>query len=162
MKNWVCTLEKFQKNKSLDESKRVILDLASSNDRDPILLYECGCCLNMLGFYQEAIFLYEKLRTLQLPKDLIEDFCIRLALAYIVTQNLNKALSTSDIGLQQFPESNALRFLRSIALYSLGKHDNSVKTLSDILLNTSKDETLLSYSREIRSCLDLVFSSVND
>ena len=153
MKSMTSVLEKFQKNGSLDEPRKVILDLASSNDTNPGLIYECGCSLNMLGFYQESIFLYEKSRKFNLPKEIIEDLYFRLTFVYMITKDFDKALTTVGVGLQKFPENNALKILHAFIHYNLGKQDNTLETLLDILLYTSTDNIILHYSREIRACL---------
>ena len=80
----------------------------------------------------------------------------------MITNNYNKALSTLDTGLQQYPENNALKILQSLVLYSLGKQGSSIKTLLDILLNTSLDEAILIYSRQIRTCLCTIDGEVID
>jgi tetratricopeptide (TPR) repeat protein len=136
----------LREDDQLEESLETLLPLLEEYDDDPLVLFEVGGAYDILGLTAEAIPYYEQAITDGLQGPELEECFICLGTSYRVLGDYSESIEVLEQARSQFPTSNSAKAFLALALYGNKQFAESVQLLIDILLESTADEDLLSFS----------------
>lgn len=102
-----------------------------------------------MGQEERAIPFYEKSIKLGLDKIYLEEAYLVLGSIYRVTGDYQKSFELLKIDIQEFPQNNALLTFYSMTLYNLGRIEEAMEILLQLLATTSTDTNIQDFSKAI-------------
>lgn len=139
----------LRKNNKPEEAMSILKTLLQSNPNDPDINYQMAWTCDFMGKESEAVPFYEKAITNGLTEDR-SGAMLGLGSTYRCLGEYEKSLKVFNHAVQEFPEDRALKVFRALALYNLGKAEESVSQLLTQLIDTTNDASIKSYDRALR------------
>jgi tetratricopeptide (TPR) repeat protein len=102
-----------------------------------------------MGFESEAVPYYEKAIANGLSGEQLQGALLGLGSTYRCLGRYEDSLNTFNQGVEKFPQDRAMKVFRSLTLYNLGRHDESVGELLVQLMQTTSDENLKAYDQAL-------------
>ncbi|MCA9932274.1 MAG: tetratricopeptide repeat protein [Ardenticatenaceae bacterium] len=130
----------------LEESQELLLDLLTEYPDDPTTLFEVGGSYDVLGEVLTANEFYQKALDEGLDGPDRQECLICLGINFRGIGDADTAVSILEDAAKQFPDNNSIRAFLALAYYSDGQDDFAVQTLLDLLLQTTKDASILDYT----------------
>lgn len=130
----------------LEESQELLLGLLAEHPDDPLVLFEVGGSYDVLGEVETANEYYEKALDNGLKSPERQECLICLGINYRGLGESETAVSILERAAKQFPDDNSIRTFLALAYYSDAQDDLAFRTLIDLLLKTTSDETILAYA----------------
>lgn len=130
----------------LDESEELLLALLEEYPDDPLVLFEVGGAYDVMGLEIEAIPYYERAIDEGLEGSDLLECLICLGICQRAIGDFQEAIDALEEAVNQFPDENSSKTFLALVYYSNEQYSESVRLLMDLLLNTTKDEQILSYA----------------
>jgi tetratricopeptide (TPR) repeat protein len=99
-----------------------------------------------MGLEPEAIPYYEQAVQRGLEGADLQECLVCLGSSYRVVGESQEAVDLLEDAIDQFPDNNSSRAFLALAYYSTDQVEDSVRTLMELLLETTKDENILAYA----------------
>ncbi|WP_377890895.1 tetratricopeptide repeat protein [Alkalihalobacillus sp. R86527] len=131
------------------EASEMFVKLVKENPDDASLQYQCAWSFDVLGKESEAVPHYEKAIELGLPSNELEGALIGLGSTYRTLGKYEKSKAVFLNGMDHFPNNRAIQVFYAMTLYNLGEHQEAMEYLLTNLVETTKDDTILSYRKAI-------------
>ena len=109
---------------------------------------------DLLGLEREAIPFYERAVRSGLSGDDLQSALLGMGSTYRCIGEYQKAKETFLRALELFPERYQFKVFLAMTHYNLSEHSKAMELLLTSLVETSKDEGILSYDRAIRFYAD--------
>lgn len=145
----IARAKELRRAEQLEDSQTLLLDLAAQYPNDPLVLYEAGGSHDVMGEEKQAIPYYEKAIKRGLSGSDLQECLVCLGSSYRNVGEFQKAVTTLERAVQEFPDKNSGQVFLALAHYSDGRQDEAVRLLLDVLLKTTSDEDILGYSRAL-------------
>ena len=134
----------------LEDALAAALELAERYPDDARVAYQAGWAHDSLGKESGAVPFYS--RALSLPGlTAVERHGVFLGLGstYRTLGRYEESLETLRRGVAEFPDYAPLKAFLAMTLYNCGEHKEAVSTLLNLVLDTTDDAEVKSYSRAI-------------
>ncbi len=128
-----------------EEARALLTTLQSERPDDAVVNLQCAWAHDKLGLEAEAVPYYEKALRLGLADHDLHDALLGLGSTYRALGRYEASLETLDRGVAVFPDDNAMRVFRAMALYNNGRHKEASETLLRLLVDTTGDEAIGRY-----------------
>jgi tetratricopeptide (TPR) repeat protein len=136
----------LRREDNLEESQELLLALLQEYPHDPLVLFEVGGSYDVMGLEPEAIPYYEQAVQRGLEGSDLQECLVCLGSSYRVVGESQEAVDILEDAIDQFPDNNSSRAFLALAYYSNDQVEESVRTLLELLLETTKDENILAYA----------------
>lgn len=124
-------------------------DLRRESPNDSRINLQCGWALDSLGSERDAVPFYERAIELGLSGEDLRHALLGLGSTYRSLGDYEKALSTLERGLEEFPEDRGLRVFQAMALYNNARAKEACQALLRLLSETTSDPEIMAYERAI-------------
>lgn len=142
----ITLARKLRQDDQLEESQRLLFQLMKEYPDDPLVLFEVGGSFDVLGEERDAIPYYQDAIDNGLADNDLQECLVCLGSSQRVTGQFADAVDTLEEAVAQFPNNNSGRVFLALAYYSVGRHEDAVRTLLALLLETTRDEDISAYS----------------
>jgi len=112
--------------------------------------YQLAWTYEVLEREAEAVPLYEKAIALGLPENELCGALLGLGNTLRLTGETARAVGILRSATAQFPDNKELDAFLALALHATGEHVEALRTLIDILCETSEDTGITAYQRALR------------
>ena len=133
----------------LEESRQLLLELRAERPEDPQVAVQTAWVHDSMGLEEEAVEHYEA----ALAGDLTE---AEARGAYLGLGSTLRTLGRDEDsdrifreGVARFPDFPALRAFHAMTLYNLGRSQEAVRQLLEVLLETASDSSIDRYRRAL-------------
>lgn len=130
----------------LEESQAILLALMAEFPEDPLVLYEVGGSYDVMGNQREAISYYEDAVDEGLSGDDLHECLICLGSCHRVIGEFVEAVAALETAVAQFPQNKSGHVFLALAYYSNDQKEAAMRTLLDVLLQTTTNEDILAYA----------------
>lgn len=131
------------------ESNELLLKLIEDYPDDAFINYQCAWSFDVLGLEVEAVPFYEAAIQLGLSGKDLEGAILGLGSTYRTIGDYEKSKTIFLKGMELFPSNRAIQVFYSMTLYNLKDHGSAMELLLKCLIDTTKDEEILSYKKAI-------------
>ncbi len=131
------------------ESNELLLKLVAEYPEDAFINYQCAWSFDVLGLESEAVPYYEAAIKLGLSGKDLEGAILGLGSTYRTLGEYEKSKNVFIKGMKLFPDNRAIHVFYSMTLYNLNEHNSAMALLLNCLIETTKDEEILSYKKAI-------------
>jgi tetratricopeptide (TPR) repeat protein len=142
----IARARELRKQDELETSQALLLDLLAEYPEDPLVLFEVGGSYDVLGDEPEAIEYYEEAIEEGLSGDDLHECLICLGNCRRVIGEFAKAVKTLETAVAKFPDNKSGHAFLALAHYNNGQQETAVRTLMELLLETTQDENIKSYA----------------
>ena len=133
-----------------EEARDLLIELHPEFPDDAQVNFQCAWIHDLLGLEREAIPFYEKAIQAGLSGEDLLGALLGMGSTYRCIGEYQKAKETFQRALELFPERNEFKVFLAMTYYNLKEHSKAMELLLTSLVETSKDEGILSYDRAIR------------
>ena len=137
-----------------EEAREFLRELHSEFPQDAQVNLQYAWLLDLLGLEREAIPFYESAVRSGLSGDELQSALLGMGSTYRCIGEYQKAKKTFLRALELFPERNEFKVFLAMTYYNLSEHSKAMELLLTSLVETSKDEGIVSYNRAIRFYAD--------
>ncbi len=137
-----------------NEARELLRELHSEFPNDAQVNLQYAWSHDLLGLEREAIPFYESAVKFGLSGDDLQSALLGMGSTYRCIGEYQKAKETFLRALELFPERNEFKVFLAMTYYNLSEHSKAMELLLISLVETSKDEGILSYERAIRFYAD--------
>lgn len=130
----------------LDESNELLLTLLAEYPEDPQVLFEVGGSYDLLGLANDAIPHYRRAIDEGLTGADLQECYICFGICQRAVGDFEEALETLEEAADHFEKDNAIKAFLALALYSSGNNSEAVRQLLEIMIATSSDPDIETYS----------------
>lgn len=142
----IARAKEMRREEQLEESQALLLELLEQHAADPQVLFEVGGSYDVLGEESQAIPYYQQAVEHGLEGEDLKECLICLGSSYRIIGEYERAIAALERVVADFPADNAGRVFLALAYYSDGREDEAVSALLDVLLETTRDESILAYA----------------
>lgn len=132
-----------------EEARVVLLELRSELPDDPRVALETAYVHDSLGYEEDAVQHYETALVGELTDDERRGALLGLGSTLRALGRDVDSDRTLREAMERFPDDNALRVFHALTSYSLGRHADAVRSLVEVLLETTADERVARYRRAL-------------
>lgn len=137
-----------------EEARELLLELHSEFPEDAQVNFQCAWIHDLLGLEREAIPFYERAVQAGLSGKDLQGALLGMGSTYRCIGEYQKAKETFQRAIELFPENKEYKVFLAMTLHNLKDHTKAMELLLTSLLDTTKDEGILSYERAIRFYAD--------
>ena len=130
----------------LEASQEIFLELLDEYPDNATVLYEVGGSYDLLGEEREAIPYYEKAIEAGLEGDDLQECLICLGSCNRVIGEFEESVAALETAVSQFPDNKSGHVFLALAYYSNDQKEDAMRTLMEVLLETTQNEDILSYA----------------
>jgi len=112
--------------------------------------YQLAWTYEVIEREMDAIPLYEKAIALGLPENELCGALLGLGNTLRVTGEAARAVDVLRSASAQFPDNKEVDAFLALALHATGEHAEALRTLIDVLCDTSEDTGITAYQRALR------------
>ncbi|WP_391122764.1 tetratricopeptide repeat protein [Psychrobacillus sp. L3] len=132
-----------------EESNELLLKLVKVSPADATIHYQCAWSYDLLGEESKAVPYYEKAIELGLSQNELERALLGLGSTYRTLGEYEKSKQVFLKGIELFPSNKAIQVFYSMTLYNLKQYQCAMDLLLKCLIETTKDDEILSYQKVI-------------
>jgi tetratricopeptide (TPR) repeat protein len=136
----------LRRDDELEASQEVLLELLSEHPDHPLVLFEVGGSYDVMGEESRAIPFYRRALDAGLSGDDRQECLVCLGSSLRVVGEFEEAVETLEEAVEEFPSRHSGRVFLALAYYSNDQPEEAVRTLLDVLLQTTTDEEILAYA----------------
>ncbi|ETT81181.1 tetratricopeptide repeat protein [Viridibacillus sp. FSL R5-0477] len=133
----------------LRDSNQLMMDIHRDYPEDGLVNYQTAWSLDVLGLENEAILYYEKAILLGLNNQDEPNAYLGLGSTYRTIGEYQKSEKVFQEGITKYPNFKALQVFYAMTLFNLKKHEDSIGQLLDVIISSTKDESIKEYERAI-------------
>ena len=145
---------KLRESEKHDEARALLREIHSEFPNDAQVNLQYAWIHDLLGLEREAIPFYESAVKFGLSGDDLQSALLGMGSTYRCIGEYQKAKETFLRALELFPEKHEFKVFLAMTYYNLKEHSKAMELLLVNLVETSKDEGILSYERAIRFYAD--------
>lgn len=134
---------------NLQESSRLLVNLAASVPDDAFIQYQCAASFDMLGEESSAVPFYQKAIELGLEDEHLEGAYLGLGSTFRTLGEYEQSKEVFEKGLERFPNHHGLRVFYAMTCYNLHEHAFAMELLLNSLIETTDNSDILKYKRAI-------------
>lgn len=149
MKKEIKTAIDLRNEGKYKESNELFIKLVEEYPDDAFINYQCAWSFDVLGLEVDATPFYEAAIQLGLSGKDLEGALLGLGSTYRTIGDYEKSKTVFLKGLELFPNNRAIQVFYSMTLYNLKEHSSAMELLLKCLIDTTKDEEILSYKKAI-------------
>jgi len=112
--------------------------------------YQLAWTYEVLERASDALPLYEKAIALGLPENELCGALLGLGNTLRLTGEAARSVDVLRSATAQFPENRELDAFLALSLHALGQHAEALRTLIDVLCETTEDTGITAYQRALR------------
>lgn len=142
----IARARKLRDQDQLEESQAILLDLMADYPEDPVVLFEVGGSYDVMDDQREAIPYYEDAIDEGLSGDDLLECLICLGSCRRVIGEFAGAVEALETAVSQFPDNKSGHVFLALAYYSNDQKEAAMRTLLDVLLQTTTNEDILAYA----------------
>ncbi|TAG45679.1 MAG: hypothetical protein EAZ30_15080 [Betaproteobacteria bacterium] len=131
------------------EARDLLMTLVNAHPDDAMLQYEAACVHDFLGMEAEAVPFYVAALSGDLVAATRRSALVGLGSTYRTLGRFEDAERTLLIARAEFPEAAEVQVFLAMTRHNLGHSKEAVEALLRLLARTSRDESILAYSRAI-------------
>lgn len=139
---------KLRENGDIEKANRILVQLVHEYPNDAQVNYHCAWSYDVMGLEKEAAPYYERAIHIGLPKSDLREAYIGLGSTYRTIGDYLKSEEVLEKGLELFND-NAIKTFLSMTKYNLGKHDEAMEILLQLIASTSNDKDIIKFSNAI-------------
>jgi len=137
-----------------DEARALLREIHSEFPNDAQVNLQYAWIHDLLGLEREAIPFYESAVKFGVSGDDLQSALLGMGSTYRCIGEYQKATETFLSALELFPGKHEFKVFLAMTYYNLKEHSKAMELLLINLVETSKDEGILSYERAIRFYAD--------
>ena len=137
---------KLRDEGDLESSQAILLYLLEEHPENATVLYEVGGSYDVLGKEHEAIFYYAQAIEEELAGDDLQECLICLGSCNRVVGEFEEAVEVLETAVNQFPENKSGHVFLALAYYSNDQKEEAMRTLMEVLLETTNNEDIRDYA----------------
>ena len=137
-----------------EEARALLREIHSEFPQDAQVNLQYAWVHDLLGLEREAIPFYESAIKFGLSGEDLQSALLGMGSTYRCIGEYQKARETFLRALELFPEKHEFKVFLAMTYYNLKEHSKAMELLLINLVETSKDEGILSYERAIRFYAD--------
>jgi len=137
-----------------EEARAVLLELRAAFPDDAQVTLETAYVHDSLGYEEDAVRHYEAALAGELGDDERRGALLGLGSTFRALGRDTDSDRTLREGIERYPDDNALRAFHALTSYSLGRHADAVRSLVEVLLETTADERVTRYRRALLAYAD--------
>jgi tetratricopeptide (TPR) repeat protein len=145
---------KLRESEKHDEARALLREIHSEFPQDAQVNLQYAWVHDLLGLEREAIPFYESAVQFGLSGDDLQNALLGMGSTYRCIGEYQKAKETFLRALELFPDQHEFKVFLAMTYYNLTEHSKAMELLLISLVETSKDEGILSYERAIRFYAD--------
>ena len=145
---------KLRESEKHDEARALLREIHSEFPNDAQVNLQYAWIHDLLGLEREAIPFYESAIKFGLSGEDLQSALLGMGSTYRCIGEYQKARETFLRALELFPEKHEFKVFLAMTYYNLKEHSKAMELLLINLVETSKDEGILSYERAIRFYAD--------
>lgn len=138
--------KQLRQDDHLEESNEELLVLLDEYPDDPQVLFEVGGSFDLLGSANEAIPYYRSAIDNGLSGADLQECFICFGICQRAVGDFEEALETLQEASEHFKEDNGIKAFLALALYSNENSSEAIQLLLEILIETSADQNIKTYS----------------
>jgi tetratricopeptide (TPR) repeat protein len=138
--------KELRREDKLEDSQELLLSLLQEYPHDPLFLFEVGGSYDVMGWEEDAIPYYERAIQQGLEGSDLQECLVCLGSSYRVMGDYQESIDILEEALEQFPDNKSSKAFLALAYYSNDQKEESVRTLFELLLETTNDENILGYA----------------
>ncbi|QTD40219.1 M48 family metallopeptidase [Sporosarcina sp. Te-1] len=139
----------LRKDKRLEESNRLLVELTRANPQNAYLNYQCAWSFDCLGEEAKAVSYYEKAIQGKLAAVDLENAYVGLGSTLRALGEYEKSKDIFHEALGRFPDHQALHIFYAMTLYNVNEYQTAMEILLKCIATTSSDQTIQNYKRAI-------------
>jgi tetratricopeptide (TPR) repeat protein len=139
----------LRKENKLEEARNLLLDLVKQDPANAQVNLQTAWTHDMLGLEREAVQFYERAIESGLNPQDLEEALLGLGSTYRCIGNYPKAVATLRKGVELYPANRAMQCFLALALYNSNSPREAVELLLTNLLETTKDSSILGYTKAL-------------
>ena len=136
----------LRRDDELERSQAQLLALMEDYPDHPLVLFEVGGAYDVMGEVEMAIPYYRRALDAGLEGADRQECLICLGSSLRVAGEHDEAVETLEQSADESPDINSGRVFLALAHYSNGDADLAISTLLAVLLETTRDEGILTYA----------------
>lgn len=137
-----------------EEARDVLLQLHAEFPDDAQVNYQCAWIHDALGLERDAVPFYEKAVQTGLSGEDLQGALLGMGSTYRCLGEYQKAKETFLHALEVFPNNYEFKVFLSMVYYNLNEHAKAMELLLNTVVDTTKDEGILSFQGAIRFYAD--------
>lgn len=130
----------------LDASQQILLALLEEYPDNATALYEVGGSYDVMGEERDAIPYYEQAIEAGLGGEDLQECLICLGSCNRVIGEFEESVEWLETAVTQFPENKSGHVFLALAYYSNDQKEEAMRTLMEVLLETTENEDIQSYA----------------
>ncbi|MBE2222755.1 MAG: tetratricopeptide repeat protein [Anaerolineae bacterium] len=130
----------------LEASQEILLALLEQYPDNATVLYEVGGSYDVLGEERDAIPYYEQAVDAGLEGDDLQECLICLGSCNRVIGEFEESVEALETAVSQFPDNKSGHVFLALAYYSNDQKEDAMRTLMELLLETTQNEDILAYA----------------
>lgn len=142
----IARARQLRQDDDLEASQELLLALLNEHQDNALVLYEVGGSYDVLGEEKDAIPYYRQSLDAGLAGADRLECLVCLGICYRNVGQFVRAVDVLETAVEEFPNDNGAAAFLALAYYSHGREDEAVGLLLDLLLTTTRDETILAYA----------------
>ncbi|MBK8985033.1 MAG: tetratricopeptide repeat protein [Chloroflexi bacterium] len=142
----IAQARELREQDQLEASQAILLALMDEFPEDPVVLYEVGGSYDVMGQERDAIPYYEDAVEEGLSGDDLQECLICLGSCHRVIGEFAEAVAVLETAVAQFPDNKSGHVFLALAYYSNDQKEAAMRTLLDVLLQTTTNEDILAYA----------------
>lgn len=132
-----------------EEALELVKSYLEDNPEDPQGNYQCAWCCDVLEREGEAVEYYVKAIRNGLKGEELEGAYLGLGSTYRCLGEYERSAEVFTEALKVFPENLEFEVFYAMTLYNLKRHRESMERLLKVVVKSSEDENIKSYSKAI-------------
>ena len=130
----------------LEASQEIFLELLDEYPDNATVLYEVGGSYDVLGEEREAIPYYQKAIEAGLDGEDLQECLVCLGSCNRVIGEFEESVTWLETAVSQFPDNKSGHVFLALAYYSNDQKEDAMRTLMELLLETTTNEDILAYT----------------
>lgn len=133
----------------LEQARTLLLELRAEQPDDARVALQTAWVHDSLGYEEEAVGHYEAALAGELSDDELRPLLLGLGSTYRTLGRDEDSDRTFREAIERFPEFRPLRVFHAMTEYNPGRSREAVRTLVEVLLETTSDQQILRYRRSL-------------
>ena len=133
----------------LEEARTLLLELRAERPDDTQVALQTAWVHDSLGYEEEAVGHYEAALAGELSDDELRPLLLGLGSTYRTLGRDEDSDRTFREAIERFPDFRPLRVFHAMTEYNVGRSREAVRSLIEVLLETTSDPQILRYRRAL-------------
>ena len=148
-KQQLALVKELRANEKHAEARDSLLALATQFPADPDVQYETACVHDFLGLEREAVPYYHAAIQNGLSGTDLRGAYLGLGSTYRTLGMYRESKHIFEEGLRCFREANEIKVFLAMTHYNLSEHQESMKILLHLIVDTTADMEIKSHAKAI-------------